>query len=113
MEDQNIAWHCGASSYKHLECRNANSIGIEMCVRKRGTQTLGATDRDWYFENKTVQSIIELVRYLMKGTFSDTDLLATASGAMICLALYGIYWLTSRRALRRQRILREQDYKGV
>ena len=37
-----------------------------MCVRKRGTQTLGATDRDWYFENKTVQSTIELVRYLME-----------------------------------------------
>lgn len=66
VEDQNIAWHCGASSYKHPECRNANSIGIEMCVRKRGTQTLGATDRDWYFENKTVQSTIELVRYLME-----------------------------------------------
>ncbi|WP_346727746.1 N-acetylmuramoyl-L-alanine amidase [Ruminococcus sp. MCC718] len=49
VEDQNIAWHCGASSYKHPECRSANSIGIEMCVRKRGTQTLGATDRDWYF----------------------------------------------------------------
>ena len=66
VEDQNIAWHCGASSYKHPECRNANSIGIEMCVWKKGTQTLGATDRDWYFENKTVQSTIELVRYLME-----------------------------------------------
>lgn len=60
-----------------------------------------------------VPLMASLVRYLMKGIFSDTDLLATASGAMICLALYGIYWLTSRRALRRQRILREQDYKGV
>ena len=60
-----------------------------------------------------VPLMASLVRYLMKGTFSDTDLLATASGVMICLALYGIYWLTSRRAVRRQRILREQDYKGV
>ena len=60
-----------------------------------------------------VPLMASLVRYLMKGTFSDIDLLATASGAMICLALYGIYRLTSRRALRRQRILREQDYKGV
>ncbi len=25
------AWHCGASTYYHDECRNANSIGIEMC----------------------------------------------------------------------------------
>ena len=73
VEDQNIAWHCGASSYKHPECRSANSIGIEMCVRKRGTQTLGATDRDWYFENKTVQSTIELVRYLMKKYHVSAD----------------------------------------
>ena len=29
VEDEDIAWHCGASSYKHAECRNSNSIGIE------------------------------------------------------------------------------------
>lgn len=28
---KDTAWHCGASSYKHSSCRNANSIGIEMC----------------------------------------------------------------------------------
>ena len=44
-----------------------------MCVRKRGTQTLGATDRDWYFENKTVQSTIELVRYLMEKYHVSAD----------------------------------------
>ena len=44
-----------------------------MCVRKRGTQTLGATDQDWYFENKTVQSTIELVRYLMKKYHVSAD----------------------------------------
>ena len=42
VEDRNIAWHCGASSYKHPECRNANSIGIEMCVRKKGN-----ADESW------------------------------------------------------------------
>lgn len=26
-----VAWHCGAQTYKHAYCRNANSIGIEMC----------------------------------------------------------------------------------
>lgn len=26
-----VAWHCGASTYYHDYCRNANSIGIEMC----------------------------------------------------------------------------------
>lgn len=31
VELRDTAWHCGASSYKHSSCRNANSIGIEMC----------------------------------------------------------------------------------
>lgn len=65
VEDANIAWHCGASSYKHGECRNANSIGIEMCVRKKNTANLGATDKDWYFEDATVEAAAELTRYLM------------------------------------------------
>lgn len=65
VEDANIAWHCGASSYKHAECRNANSIGIELCVRKKNTASLGATDKDWYFEDATVEAAAELTRYLM------------------------------------------------
>ena len=66
VEDADIAWHCGASSYKHVECRNSNSIGIELCVRKRNTASLGATDKDWYFEDATVAAAVELTRYLMK-----------------------------------------------
>ena len=65
VEDANIAWHCGAKSYKHGECRNANSIGIELCVRKRNTASQGATDKDWYFEDATVEAAAELTRYLM------------------------------------------------
>lgn len=66
VEDCNIAWHCGASSYKHADCRNSNSIGIEMCVRKRNTASMGATDKDWYFEDATVAAAAELTRYLME-----------------------------------------------
>ena len=65
VEDANIAWHCGASSYKHAECRNANSIGIELCVRKKNTAHLGAEDKDWYFEDATVKAAAKLTRYLM------------------------------------------------
>lgn len=65
VEDADIAWHCGASSYKHGACRNSNSIGIEMCVRKRSTASMGSTDKDWYFEDATVESTAELTRYLM------------------------------------------------
>lgn len=66
VEDKDIAWHCGANSYVHPLCRNANSIGIEMAVRKKNTSTQNATDRDWYFEEATVQSAIELTKMLMK-----------------------------------------------
>ena len=66
VEIEDIAWHCGASSYKHADCRNSNSIGIEMCVRKRNTASMGAADKDWYFEDATVAAAAELTRYLME-----------------------------------------------
>lgn len=65
VEDKDIAWHCGAKSYRHAECRNANSIGVELCVRKKNTASLGAEDKDWYFEDATVAAAAELVRDLM------------------------------------------------
>ena len=64
VEDKNIAWHCGAKKYVHPECRNANSIGIELCVRNHGS--LADTSRDWYFEDKTVMAAIELTKVLME-----------------------------------------------
>lgn len=38
---------------------------IEMCVRKKNTKSMGATDKDWYFEDATVEAAAELTRYLM------------------------------------------------
>nr|DAS20873.1 MAG TPA: N-acetylmuramoyl-L-alanine amidase [Caudoviricetes sp.] len=66
VEDDDVAWHCGAKSYKHAECRNTNSIGIEMAVKKKSTATQNATDKDWYFTDETVAATIELTRMLMK-----------------------------------------------
>lgn len=60
VEDKDIAWHCGATRYKHPYCRNANSIGIEMCCRKN------LSNNTWYFEEQTVESTIQLVKELMK-----------------------------------------------
>lgn len=64
VEDKDIAWHCGAKSYVHPECRNANSIGVEMCVRNNGSTS--STSRDWYFEDETVTATVELVKALME-----------------------------------------------
>lgn len=66
------SWHCGGGlqgtgGHKFFGiCTNQNSIGIEMCVRKRSTKTMNATDRDWYFEDATVASAALLVRQLMQ-----------------------------------------------
>lgn len=58
VEDKNISWHCGTmGAYKHFECRNTNSIGIEMCCKNNG---------NWYFEEATINNTIELVKELMQ-----------------------------------------------
>ena len=36
-----------------------------VCVRKKNTKSMGATDKDWYFEDATVEAAAELTRYLM------------------------------------------------
>ncbi len=64
VEDEDIAWHCGAKTYVHPECRNSNSLGIELCVRNKGSQS--DTSRDWYFEDATVKAAAQLTRELMK-----------------------------------------------
>jgi len=44
---------------------NSNSVSIEMCVRKRNTATMNATDKDWYFEDATIESSAKLTAQLM------------------------------------------------
>lgn len=36
VPDGDTAWHCGAASYRHPLCRNANSLGVELCSRVEG-----------------------------------------------------------------------------
>lgn len=31
VQDTDVAWHCGSKNPRHPYCRNANSIGVEMC----------------------------------------------------------------------------------
>ena len=73
------SWHCGGGlqgsggHQYHGICMNSNSIGIEMCVKKKSVKTLNATDRDWYFEQATVDSTVELVKQLMAELGIDAD----------------------------------------
>lgn len=59
VEDGDTAYHCGAVKYIHPICRNANSIGIEMCSRQD-------SDGDYYIKPETVERTAELTKSLMK-----------------------------------------------
>ena len=52
---------------------NSNSVSIEMCVHKRSHNTMNATDRDWYFEDATVESAAWLTAHLMEELDVDID----------------------------------------
>ncbi len=58
VEDADEAWHCGGKTYKHPYCRNSNSIGIELCCKKKNNGT-------WYFEEETIKAASELTKELM------------------------------------------------
>ena len=58
VPDNRIAYHCGAKKYRHAYCRNANSIGVELCDDVK--------DGVIYPSKQTIANAIELVEYLMK-----------------------------------------------
>ena len=64
VEESRAAWHCGGplqgvNGHKYFGiCTNRNSIGIEMCVVKKGGK--------YIIKEKTVDNTGELVRDLMK-----------------------------------------------
>lgn len=46
VPDDHAAWHVGASKYYHPACRNANSIGVEICMQdKQGRLRQASIDR--------------------------------------------------------------------
>ncbi len=60
VRDSDTAYHCGTTgTYKHPKCRNANSIGIEMCSRKDA-------NGNYYFKDATIKNAANLTKELMK-----------------------------------------------
>ena len=58
VAEADTAWHCGAKSYRHPTCRNANSIGIEMCCHQDAKG-------NWYIDEATLAAAAELGREIM------------------------------------------------
>lgn len=66
VREGDTAWHCGARAYWHPECRNGNSIGIEMCSRRRA-------DGSYYIKPETVANAAALAKDIMQRYGIDTD----------------------------------------
>lgn len=60
VPEGDTAQHCGRTDgkYRHPECRNANSIGIEMCCHQDGAG-------NWYFDAETVDAAVALAQDVM------------------------------------------------
>lgn len=57
VPDNFVAYSVGAHRYKHPECRNTNSISIELCdTRRNGT---------YDFTSKTIANAVELAKEIM------------------------------------------------
>lgn len=59
VKDTDTAYHCGTTgTYKHSNCRNGNSLGIELCSMKD-------SNGNYYFKDATVKNAAELTKILM------------------------------------------------
>jgi len=58
VPEEAAAWHCGAAVYRHGQCRNRNSIGVELCSRRE--------NGSYVFAPETVERAAGLVRSLME-----------------------------------------------
>lgn len=66
--DKYKAWHCGTKGEYFNDCRNSNSIGIEIASRHpdKTSKTIDAKDPGWSFDPQAVENAAELTATLMK-----------------------------------------------
>lgn len=58
VPEEYVAYHCGGSYYYHPECRNGNSIGVEICTK-------GAPG-NYFFDPGALENAKWLLRQLME-----------------------------------------------
>lgn len=57
VSDDVVAYHCGGAMYRHPKCRNANSIGVEICTKYE--------DGVYYFSTAATDRAARLISELM------------------------------------------------
>ena len=58
VPEEYVAYHCGGSKYFHPECRNGNSIGVEICTKRENGV--------YCFAPAAVERAQSLIRLLME-----------------------------------------------
>ena len=66
------SWRYDIAASNHLKWQsnnddflgNSQSIGVDICVKKKSNKTNSATDTDWYFDERAVDNTAKLVAYL-------------------------------------------------
>lgn len=58
VPEEYVAYHCGANYYYHPECRNGNSIGIEICTK--------GEPGNYFFDPVALENAKWLLRQLME-----------------------------------------------
>ena len=99
VPDEFVAYHCGAQSYKHAHCRNANSIGVELCYARRDGAIM-ATE-------KTLQNAAELVYWLCRQYEIPYDHIITHY--MVTGKLCPAYWVHGDGLIRFRKQVEEVD----
>ena len=59
VKEEDTAYHSGATRYKHFECRNSNSIGVEMCSLKDNSGR-------YYILPEIIKNTAKLIKDIMK-----------------------------------------------
>lgn len=90
-------WRYDLAASNHLKWQsnnddflgNSQSIGVDICVKKKSTKTKKATDLDWYFDEHAIDNTAKLVAYLMKKYSIDIDHVITHCDATgkLCLPI--------------------------
>lgn len=66
------SWRYDLAASNHLKWQsnnddflgNSQSIGVDICVKKKSNKTNSAIDTDWYFDERAVDNTAKLVAYL-------------------------------------------------
>lgn len=59
VPQEHTAWHCGAKTYLHPQCRNGNSVAVELCSKKD-------EKGNYFIPQRTLERAQALLRELMK-----------------------------------------------